>query len=247
MNAPQCPVVKIAVSSTRQMSQQAPRNFANSLRVVVNRCPLILLGAAGYREASSAAGRAAARCTSRAHLRRPIQQRGLFSCDVDRLVAEQPTDRRPDREPHTLHPGRWERQAHRVEGCVRDDGQAQGVWHPLPVRLALGGEGEHRLDELFELQRRTHLARETGFLLARVPETVGGPRRDGEPLSGTRDELLPSEPKAYRTPEDLETLFLMGVDVGRRHEAARFDERLQDDGLAARVARGLTEEKPLSG
>jgi hypothetical protein len=42
---------------------------------------------------------------------------------------------------------------------------------------------------------------------------VRGTRRDGKLLAGTRDELLPPEPKAYRAIEDLKALLLIGVDV----------------------------------
>src|SRR6185503_9483931 len=56
---------------------------------------------------------------------------------VARAVAEEPTERRAEREPEPLQPCGWEREADVAEVMLRDDGEAQWVRHALPVDLAV--------------------------------------------------------------------------------------------------------------
>ena len=65
--------------------------------------------------------------------------------------------------------------------------------------------------------------------------------------AGAGDLLLAVDLEADGAAEDLEALLLRRVDVGRRDEAVRLDERLDHDGLAAGVARGLAEDDALAG
>ena len=53
-----------------------------------------------------------------------------------------------------------------------DGGHAHRVRHALAVRLAVGGEPEHRLDQRLELQRRADDTVEHDRLVAVVPERV---------------------------------------------------------------------------
>ena len=53
--------------------------------------------------------------------------------------------------------------------------------------------------------------------------------------------------KPTRAAEHLEALLLRRVDVRRCDEAVRLDERLDHDGLAAGVGRGLAEDDALAG
>src|SRR4029453_8333195 len=96
-------------------------------------------------------------------------------------------------------------------------------------RLSLGCEPEHRLDQLLELQRRTHLADEVSLVRARVPELVRRSGRNGDPLAGAGEDFLAAETEADRAAKDLETLLLEGVKVGRRDEAVRLHEGFEAD------------------
>jgi hypothetical protein len=95
---------------------------------------------------------------------------------VDRLVAQEPTERCAQSESHPLHPLRREGEPHVVIVGAGDDGQPQRVRHALPVRLAVGREAEHRLDQPLELERRPDLADEVRLVVAGVPELVRRPR-----------------------------------------------------------------------
>ena len=130
---------------------------------------------------------------------------------------------------------------------VRDHGEPQRVRHALPVRLAVGGEGEHRLEQRLELEGRAHLADEVGLFLAGVPELVRRAGRDGQPLAGAGDELLPADPEADAAAEDLEALLLARVHVRGGDEAVRLHEGLDHDGLAVRLAARLPEDDALAG
>ena len=105
---------------------------------------------------------------------------------VGRAVPEELADRRAEREADPLQERGRERQLHRVEVRVRDHREAQQVRHPLAVRLAVGREGEHRLEQRLELQRRPHLAHEVRDVVAGVPELVRRSRRHDEPLARAR-------------------------------------------------------------
>ena len=130
---------------------------------------------------------------------------------------------------------------------VRDHSETQRVGHALAVRLAVGREGEHRLDELLELQRGPNLAHEVGLVAARVPELVGSPGRNGHSVSRPGRVLLATEAEADRAAQDFEALLLRGMHVRGRDEAARLHEALDDDGLAIRLARGRAKDDALAG
>src|ERR1700745_316724 len=91
--------------------------------------------------------------------------------------------------------------------------EPQGVRHALAIRLAVGGEREHRLEQGLELQRGAHLADEVGFLLSRVPHLVRRARGNREPLPGAGDELLAADLEADAATKDLEALLLAWVHV----------------------------------
>src|SRR4029450_1374154 len=130
---------------------------------------------------------------------------------------------------------------------LRDHGELKRVRQALAVRLSVGCEPEHRLDQLPHLQRRTPLADEVSLVRARVPELVRRPGRNGDPLAGAGEDFLAPETEADRAAKDLETLLLEGVKVARRDEAVRLHEGFEDDRLAVRFPRSLAENEPLAG
>jgi hypothetical protein len=90
---------------------------------------------------------------------------------------------------------------------VRDHGQAERAWHALHVRLAVGSEPEHRLDQRLELQRGADLCAEAQRLFAGVPELVRRAVIDQRDLARTELKLLasalhaePSFSKTSRSP-----------------------------------------------
>ena len=167
--------------------------------------------------------------------------------DVDGLVAEHAAERAAEREPDPLHDGRRERELNRVEVGLRDHREVQRVRHPLAVRLAVGGEREHRLDQRLELQRGPDLADEVRDLVAGVPELVRRAGGHGEALAGAGDELLAADLEADGAAEDLEALLLARVDVRRGDEAVRLDVGLDHDGRAVRLTARLPEDETLAG
>jgi hypothetical protein len=65
-------------------------------------------------------------------------------------VPERPTDGCTERERGALQGVRDHGEAQVVEVVLRDHRQPQRVRHALPGCLAIGGETEHRLDQLLE-------------------------------------------------------------------------------------------------
>src|SRR6187551_3576037 len=105
---------------------------------------------------------------------------------VLRRVADQAADRGAGRESGLLDRAGDARSADVVEVLVRDDGHAHRVRHALLVRLAVGGEGEHRLEEGLELEGGADLRREACLVGADVLEAVdcAGLDSDGVALVG---------------------------------------------------------------
>src|SRR5437763_4749786 len=167
--------------------------------------------------------------------------------DVDRLEAEEASDRSAEDEPRLLQPGRRERQPHGVEMRVRDHGEAQQVGHALPVRLAVGGEREHRLEQRLELQRRADLADEPDRLIARVPETVRGAGLERYELARAEGLLLPAGLQPELPGLDREALALGRVHVRGCDAAVGLDDGLDHDRLAVGVGRGGEERDALAG
>ena len=168
-------------------------------------------------------------------------ERGAFP------VAEHPPERRPDRERRTLHRGGREGKPDGVEMRVGDHGEPERVGQPSPVRLALGGEREHRLDQRLERERGPHLAEEAGVALARVPEPVRGSGRNDGDVARLGEELLRADTEADQAVEHLEALGLVRVDVRGRDEAVRPDDRLHQHRLAAGLLRRPVEDQYLAG
>ena len=130
---------------------------------------------------------------------------------------------------------------------LRDHREPERIRHSLAVRLAVDGQREHRLEQLLELERGPDDGDEVQLVVARVPEPMRRPRLDEHGLVGAGLELLPVELHADSPGDDLELLALERVDVRGRDDAARPDEHLDLDRLAARLARGLVEDDALSG
>jgi len=118
---------------------------------------------------------------------------------------------------------------------------------PFLVRLAVGREPVHRLDQLLEAERGPHLADEANVGVALVLELVGLAGLDGVRLAGAELDLLPADGHRQRAGDDLEPLALVRVDVLRGDEAVRADGRLDQAVLAVGLAGGLEEGQPLAG
>src|SRR5918992_1755231 len=127
-----------------------------------------------------------------------------------RPVAEQLAEWRSDRERGPLQDCGREGQADGVEVRLCDHREPKGVRETLAVRLALGGQGEHRLDQRLELECGPSLGEEASCDLARVPETVRGGRRNRDDRAGLCDELGAVDLQAEAPLEDLEALGLEG-------------------------------------
>jgi hypothetical protein len=116
---------------------------------------------------------------------------------------------------------------------VCDHGEAQQVRHALAVRLAVGGQGEHRLEQRLELQCGADLADELCDVVTGVPEPVRCAGRDGQTVSRSRDELLAPDAEADAAADDLEALLLRRVDVCGGDEAVRLHVGLDHHCFAA--------------
>ena len=167
--------------------------------------------------------------------------------DIDRLVAEGAAERGTEREPDPLDERRREGQADGVEVRIGDHREPERVRHSLAVRLAVGGQREHRLEQRLELEGGPHLADEVRLLVTCVPEPVRRPGRHRQPPARARDELLPPDLEADAAAKHLEALLLARMDMGRRDEAVRLDEGLDHHGLAVRLARCLAKDDALAG
>src|SRR4029078_11227367 len=88
---------------------------------------------------------------------------------------------------------------------------------------------------------------EPGGRRAGVPELVRGAGIDEHALSGPHLDGVAADLEADGALEHLEVLALLGVDVRGGDGAVRLDGALDDDGLAAGVARGREEAKALPG
>ena len=96
---------------------------------------------------------------------------------------------------------------------VGDRRQAQRVWQPPAVGLAVSGKREHRLQQALEPQRGSYLAQEPGPAFADVPECVRGAGLHDDGLAGGCEEPFASEAEPHRAIEDLERLGLVGMHV----------------------------------
>ena len=166
---------------------------------------------------------------------------------MSRAVAEEPPERSAEGEAGLLQPRRREREPHGVEVGLRDHGEPKRIRHSLPVRLAVGSEREHRLEQRLELERRPHFADEADRLLACVPEAVRGAGLDGGDLAGPEQELLAAGLQAERSRGDGEALALERMDMRRRDEPVRLDDGLEHDRLAVGVLGGGEERDALAG
>ncbi len=110
-----------------------------------------------------------------------------------------------------------------------------------------GLKGEQRRDVLLELEGRADLGQKAGLLFARVPEAMRRAGRDGDPMAGAGDEVLLTELEPDRARENLEALFLRGVNVRPGARGVGAQEGLDDDGTPARLRRGLAEDDALAG
>ncbi len=130
---------------------------------------------------------------------------------------------------------------------ARDHCEPERVGHPLAVRLALGREAEHRLDERLELERGAYLADEAGLAVAGVPEAVRRAGLDRKDVARLRHDLLVADPEAEPALEHLEALGLVRVHVRRGDEPVGADDRLDEDGLAVGLAGRLVKDEDLAG
>ena len=106
----------------------------------------------------------------------PLRGPGLRRRHVGRLVARGAcrAGLRPPAPSAASRPGRAG--AGRCRSvALRDHGEPQRVRHALPVRLAVGGEREHRLEQLLELESGADDADEVELVVAGVPELVRVP------------------------------------------------------------------------
>src|SRR5581483_5211904 len=162
-------------------------------------------------------------------------------------VAEEAAEGCRESEDCLQHPRRGKRQLDRVEMCLGDRGKAERVRHALPVRLAVDGEREHRLEERLELQGGPDLADEANRLVAGVPEAVRHAGLDGGDVAGAQRQFLAAHLQPERAARDGEALALRRVNVSGGDEPVRLDDDLDHDRLAAGVGRGREERDALAG
>ena len=91
-------------------------------------------------------------------------------------VAERSSERRPDGKCGSLQRHGREREPNGVEVLPGDHGEAHRARQAALAGLALGGEGEHRLDQRLEPERRPDLQEEACRLVCGIPEPVGRAR-----------------------------------------------------------------------
>ena len=130
---------------------------------------------------------------------------------------------------------------------TRNHGQPQRVRHAFPVRLAVGREREHRLEEGLELKRRADFADEADMFLACIPETMRRSGLDHGDLARPERHLLASHLEAELSRCDGEALALGGVDVRGGDEPVRLHDGLDQDRVAVGVGRGGEEGDALAG
>jgi len=101
------------------------------------------------------------------------------------------------------------------------------------------------LEELLEVERRTHEQPDVAGLVSIVRQPVPNARRHHLRITRPEEELLASDRGRERAIEDLEPLLLDRMEVLHRDPAARFEgqDRLQE-GTAGRLA-GLDELDPI--
>jgi hypothetical protein len=158
--------------------------------------------------------------------------------DVRRAVPEASSKRSAERETGFLQPRRRVRQPHRLEVRLRDHGEPEQVRHALPIRLAVCGQREHRLQQRLELERRPHFADEAHLAVARVPEAMRSSGLDDEHLVALERQLVSADLEPQRPVDHGEALGLRRMDVGGRDEAPGLDDDLDHDRLAVRVGGG---------
>jgi hypothetical protein len=103
---------------------------------------------------------------------------------------------------------------------ARDDGQPQRVRDSPAVRLAVGGETIHRLDQGFDLQRRPNLRPEVHDLVGLVGEVVVRPGLDHDCLARASMDRAGAELHRQRAGHDLERPRLLRMEMPGRKVAA---------------------------
>jgi len=166
---------------------------------------------------------------------------------MDGLVAQETADRGAQRKAETLQRRGRERKLDVGEVMLRDHGEPERVRHPLPVRLADGGESEHRLDQLLELACGADFTAKHELVFAGVPPLVRRTGIDDQRLAGARLDQFPADLRAERAADDLERLRLRRVRVRGRDEAARLAPELDQDVITAGLCGGPQERHPLFG
>src|SRR4029450_11700835 len=99
-------------------------------------------------------------------------------------------------ESHPLHPHGREGKSHVIEVSTRNHRESQWVRHAFAVGLAVGGETEHRLDQLLELECGPNLAHEVSLVLSSVPELVWRPRGGSDARGRSGGDGRRGEPEA---------------------------------------------------
>jgi hypothetical protein len=93
---------------------------------------------------------------------------------------------------------------------VGDDGEPEHAGETAGVGLPLLGEGEHRLDQRFERERRPNLAEEACGAVTRIAEAMGRTRRDDDGLARSRLHDVTVEAQLEQAVQDVEALGLAG-------------------------------------
>jgi hypothetical protein len=95
--------------------------------------------------------------------------------------------------------------------------------------------------------QRPELDQHVGFLLARVPEVVPGPRHGYRLLTGGKDPFGPVHACPEPAGDDLERLLEPRVNMLAGHRPVRLDDQMHQGGLVAAVLVAAQHHTPLAG
>lgn len=157
-------------------------------------------------------------------------------------VTEQAPGACSHTESDSLHPCRRKGRPNRVEVRIRNHRSPEQPRLCAPARLAPNREREHRLKQRIEPQCRPQLADDVRDILTSVPESVPGPRRNGDAPARPDRPALTAHPYADRPMENINPFLLPRMDVRREAAAVRRHEHLKDDGPTVGVIRRAAED-----
>lgn len=139
-------------------------------------------------------------------------------------VAERPSDESEGREDQALD-GEWRSgQSHLVLVLAHQHRQLERVWEAVAVGLPISAQREEGLEEVLRPECGPDLASDADLIRPGIPPSMWLTGRHHGHVASSKGSLLTVDQHGQRPGHDFESLFLLGMDVRRRHESTGWCE-----------------------